>query len=316
MNPKYQLLLARLKDHLAARGLSPRTIPDYLHNVEIFLNYLEEIGITEIEEVDRHIMADYQVKLLDHTYRGKPIGAKAKTRRLTTVKGFFQYLIKSGVVTSDPTVDVELPKTPKYLPRNILTKKEMGKLLEIPNLNTPLGIRDRAIMEVFYSTGIRVSELCNLALNDVDTVRGELRVNQGKNAKDRVVPLGEVACDYLERYLRKSRPKLAPRPDQNTLFVSKNGRKIHYTNLSLFISNYAQKAGIKKKISTHNLRHTCASHLLQGKADIRHIQEILGHRSLATTQIYTKVEIADLKKVHRQSHPREKREVPVNDGWY
>jgi integrase/recombinase XerD len=169
-------------------------------------------------------------------------------------------------------------------------------------------------LEVFYSTGIRASELCNLRLNDIDLVRGELRVNQGKNAKDRVVPLGDIACDYLVAYLQIARPKLMPQ-DQ-TLFVTYHGKRFWYTGVSALVAGYAKKAGIKKQIACHSLRHTCATHLLHGKADIRYIQEMLGHTSLATTQRYTKVEITDLKKVHHRCHPREQKEVNVNDGWH
>jgi integrase/recombinase XerD len=313
LNPNFQILAARFNEYMQTRAFSNRTIPDYLHNVELFLNYLQEIGIEELTQVDRQALADYQLRLMDQTFRGKPIGTATRLRRLTTIRCFFHFLQKEGVIAADPTADLELPKRPKTLPKNILTKKEVGKLLEVPDLQTPLGLRNRAILEVFYSTGIRVSELCNLTLNDIDILRGELRVNQGKNAKDRIVPLGEVACDYLELYLRSARKKLAS--SDSILFVTKNGRRFHYTNLSYLITRLGKQAGLKKPIASHSLRHTCATHLLQGRADIRHIQAILGHASLATTQIYTKVEIADLKKVHRRCHPRENKEVPVNDGW-
>jgi integrase/recombinase XerD len=315
MVPQYETLLAKFEEYMQSRGFSARTVPDYLHNVKLFLEYLEGVGVMAIGEVDRALVADYQIRLLDQTYRDKPISSVTKLRRLSIVRCFCGYLVKSGVLAADPTADLELPKRPKKLPKDILTKKEMGKLLEAPDLKTPLGIRDRAILEVFYSTGIRASELCNLTLHDIDLANGELRVTQGKNAKDRVVPLGEVACDYLELYLRKARKELAASSGQTILFVTKNGKKFRYTTLSFLITRLGQRAGLKKHIASHNLRHTCASHLLQGKADIRYIQEILGHRSLATTQIYTKVEIADLKKVHRHCHPRERKEVPVNDGW-
>jgi integrase/recombinase XerD len=314
MIPQYGTLLVKFEEYMQAREFSQRTITDYRHDVRVFLEYLEEIGVTAIGEVDRAIVADYQLRLLDQTYRDKPISTVTRLKRLTTLRCFCSYLIRCGRIAADPTVDLELPKRPKTLPKNILTKKEMGKLLELPDLSTPFGIRDRAIMEVFYSTGIRVSELCDLTLNDIDLVRGELRVNQGKNAKDRVVPLGEVACDYLNFYLRNARKRLAS-SGQSLLFVTKNGKRFHFTDLSHLISRYGQKAGLKKRIACHSLRHTCATHLLQGKADIRYIQELLGHASLATTQIYTKVEIADLKKVHHRCHPREQKEVPVNDGW-
>lgn len=307
-------MLIRFKENLKARGFSGRSIPDYLYNVGRFLDYLTEIGVREMNEVDYQTLADYQVRLLDETYRGKPIGTTSKLRRLSTVRCFFQFLLKSGAVASDPTVDLDLPKRPKSLPKNILTRREMGKLLGVPNLDNPLGLRDRTILEVFYSTGIRVSELCNLTIHDVDTNRGELRVNHGKRGKDRIVPLGEVACDYLNLYLRNSRRRLAD-PFQTALFVTKNGKPFERTTMSHLMIRYGEKARLKKRIGCHSLRHTCASHLLQGKANIRHIQEILGHASLATTQVYTKVEIADLKRVHHRCHPREQRGIPVNDGW-
>lgn len=315
MADKFDRLLAGYNEHLQARGFSPRTVPEYIRNVERFLAYLKELNIYDITEVNQRIMAAYQVSLLEEKYRDRPISTVTKLRRLSTVRSFFQYLVKTGVVTFDPTADLDLPKRHKSLPKNILTKKEMAKLLSLPDLSTPLGIRDRAILETLYSTGIRASELCNLKLVDVDTARGELRVTKGKNAKDRVVPIGEIACDYIELYLAKARRFLAP-ASQPILFVTKSGKKFHYTTLSHLVIRYGKKAGLKKQISAHSLRHTCASHLLKGKADIRYIQEILGHASLATTQVYTKVEINDLKKVHHRCHPREKKEVPINDGWY
>jgi integrase/recombinase XerD len=314
MVPQYETLLIKFEEYMQSRGFSARTVPDYLHNVKLFLEYLEGVGVMAIGEVDRALVADYQIRLLDQTYRDKPISSVTKLRRLSTVRCFCGYLVKSGVLAADPTADLELPKRPKSLPKNIPTKKEMGKLLALPDLSTPLGIRNRAILEVFYSNGIRVSELCNLRLKDIDTYQGELRVDQGKNAKDRVIPLGEVACDYVDLYLREARPKLAA-AGQTTLFVTKNGRPFRYTTLSYLISCWGRKAGLSKPIASHSLRHACATHLLLGKADIRYIQEILGHASLATTQIYTKVEIADLKKVHQRCHPRERREVPINEGW-
>lgn len=225
---------------------------------------------------------------------------------------FFQYLTRFDLALFDPAADLALPKRPRQLPRNILSKKEMGALLSRPNLEKPLGLRDRAILEVFYATGIRVSELANLTINDLDLSAGELRINQGKNKKDRIVPLGEMACDFLEIYLHEARPRLAPAA-QPILFVSKNGLKFHPTTLSHLIINYGRKVGLKKGISPHALRHTCATHLLQGKADIRHIQSILGHEHLSSTQIYTRVEITDLKDVLKRCHPRERKEIETDD---
>jgi len=314
MNLEHQLLYHRFHEYLKARGFSGRTIPDYLGYTERFLTYLEELQITEIKDVNLALMNDYQIRLLEYQHRGKPVTNTTRKRALVAIRSFFKCLIKLDLIGHDPTDGLELPKCPKTLPRNILTKKEIAKLLEAPEMDSPLGIRDRTILEVFYSTGIRASELCNLQLNDIDLVRGELRVNQGKNSKDRVVPLGEVACDYLAVYLQIARTKLTPQ-DQ-TLFVTCHGKRFYYTGVSALVAGYARKAGIKKRIACHSLRHTCATHLLHGKADIRYIQEMLGHTSLATTQLYTKVEITDLKKVHHRCHPREQKEVNVNDGWH
>jgi integrase/recombinase XerD len=293
-------------------GFSGRTIPDYVHNVKLFLDFLTELRIQTITEVDRRVILDYQARVYLQTFKGKSISPATQRARLTGVKAFYQYLLKTGQAFYDPTADLELPKRPDQLPKGILSKKEIGELLSKPNLETSLGLRDRAILEVFYSTGIRVSELCNLTMNDLDLSAGELRVNRGKNAKDRIVPLGEMACDFLNIYLHEARLKLAA-PDQPILFVSKNGRKFHPTTLSHLITNCGKKAGLKKEISPHSIRHTCATHLLKGKADIRQIQRLLGHTSIASTQIYTRVEITDLKQVLKRCHPREKKEIETND---
>jgi integrase/recombinase XerD len=308
---KLDFLLLKFTEHMKVIGFSERSIPDYIHNVKLFLHYLKELKIENIAEVDRRVIQDYQARVYLETTRGKPLAPKTQHKRLGCVQTFFQYLTKSGYALYDPSADLELPKLPRQLPRNILNKKEIGALLSKPNLETPLGIRDRAYLEVFYATGIRVSELCSLKLADLDLSRGELRINQGKGKKDRIVPLGEVACDYLEFYLAEARPKLAPTGEQ-ILFVSKNGRKMHYTTVSKLTSKYGQKAGVNKSVSPHSLRHTCATHLLKGKADIRQIQELLGHENLASTQIYTRVEITDLKQVLKRCHPRERREIETD----
>lgn len=309
---KLDVLLLKFTEHMKVIGFSERTIPDYVYNVKRFLEYLKELKIENIAGVDRRVIQDYQARVYLETNRGKPLAPKSQHKRLGCVQTFFQYLTKSGYTLYDPSADLDLPKLPRQLPKNILSKKEIGALLSKPNLDKPLGIRDRAYLEVFYSTGIRVSELCSLTLADLDLSRGELRVNQGKGKKDRLVPLGELACDYLELYLNEVRPKLAP-PDQQLLFVTKDGRKIHYTTVSKLVSRYGKKAGLKKSVSPHGLRHTCATHLLKGKAGIRQIQELLGHENLSSTQVYTKVEITDLKNVLKRCHPRERREIETNE---
>ena len=296
---------------MKTNGFSENSIPDYIRNVNYFFDYLKEIGISNVAEVDRRTVSGYREWIYGQTFKGKPLSAVTRKKRLSCLKTFYRYLLKAEAVLCDPASDMELPKVGDQLPRNILSKKEIGELLNAPDLETVLGIRDRALLEVFYSTGIRVSELCGLKLEDMDMRNMELKV-RGKGEKERIVPLGEMVCDYLDMYLKESRSKLAD-SEQNILFVSKNGRKFHYTNVCHLVSDYGKTAGIKKRVSPHALRHTCGTHLLKGKADIRQIQKILGHSSIATTQLYTRVDITDLKKVLKRCHPRERREIDTKD---
>jgi integrase/recombinase XerD len=310
---KLDILQLKFIESLKAANYSPRSIRLYGNCAKPFLGFLRELGITNIAEVDRRIIQDYQTRVYLSTYKGKPLAPSTQKGRLTYVRVFFQYLLKTGQVLYDPTGSITMPKQPSELPRGILSKKEIGRLLAVPNLETPLGIRDRAIMELLYATGIRASELCSLTLYDIDLNEGELRVNQGKGGKDRVIPLGEVACDYLEIYLNEARPKLAP-TGSNQLFLSRNGRKLDYSYLGYLVRKYSRKARLEKRTTPHALRHTCATHLLKGKADIRQIQKILGHSSLLTTQRYTKVEIGDLKRVIKKCHPRERKEIETHEA--
>lgn len=308
---KLEFWLLKFTEYMKRSGFSETSIPDYLRNVGYFFDYLKELGINNVAEADRRVVSDYQTRVCLQTHRGKALAHTTQRKRLACLKTFYRYLLKAEAVILDPTCDMELPKVRDQLPRDILTKHEIGKLFSAPNLETPFGIRDRAILEVFYSTGIRVSELCGLTLAALDLRNGELRVT-GKGDKERIVPLGEVVCDYLEFYLAESRPRLAP-TDQKILFVTKNGRKFHYTGVSCLVRRYRRQAGLIKKATPHCLRHTCATHLLKGKADIRQIQKILGHASIATTQRYTRVEITDLKKVLKRCHPRERREIETTE---
>ena len=307
---KLDALLVKFQERLKTIGFSDRSVPTYVQNVRYFLDYVKSLGIPNIAEVDRKVIQDYQVRVYLTTYRGKPLAPATQHLRLAAVRTFYRFLLKEGLVLYDPTVNLDLPKTGKLLPRNILSKKDIGTLFSRPNLKTPRGVRDRAIMEVLYSTGLRATELCNLTLNDLDLREGELRV-KGKGGKDRIVPLGEVASTFLELYLREARPKLATSQEQ-LLFLNQSGSQLTRAYLYCVIKRYAQKAGLKG-VGTHTFRHTCATHLLKGKADIRQIQKILGHASLSTTQRYTKVEIGDLKRVLKRCHPREKGEIQADE---
>lgn len=308
---KLDSLLLKFTEYLKINNFSPRTVESYTQNIRYFFDFLAELKIENISEADRRLLADYQARVYLSAHRGKPLAAATQRGRMIAVRHFYQYLLKAGIVLHDPTGKLDLPRIPKQLPKNILTKKEIGALLGMPKLTTARGIRDRAILELLYSTGIRASELINLTVHDLDLKNQELRINKGKGSKDRIVPLGETACDFLEMYLRESRPKFAP-SGQSLLFVNKSGRKLGRSHLHCLINRYAKQAGLATT-GPHALRHTCATHLLKGKADIRQIQELLGHACISSTQIYTRVEISDLKKVLKRYHPREKGEIETHE---
>jgi integrase/recombinase XerD len=223
---------------------------------------------------------------------------------LSAVRSFFRHLFKQGVLFHDPAASLEHPKHSQPLPRGILSDAHVLALLKAPDAKTPLGMRDRAILELLYTTGLRNTELRTLRITDVERDAAQIHVT-GKGTKDRVVPVGRIALNWLSLYLKEARPKLLGGKDRGLVFLSKNGRIITTLNLIDLVRKYGKKAGLPQEVTPHALRHTCATHLLRAGADIRSIQVLLGHSSLATTQIYTHVEIADLKKVHRAFHPRE-----------
>ncbi len=304
-----KLLLARFKEHLEMENYSPKTISDYLNQLQFFPRYLQTANLEELSQIDKEAIHQYQLYLYNNQAKGKSLSLETQYARLVPLKTFFRWLVKRGYFLYDPTTQLELPKRKKNLPRGIMTKREIYQLLSQPDADTILGLRDKAILELLYSTGIRNSELRNLTIYDADTSHGELRINQGKGRKDRIIPLGEIAAKYLETYLQVSRPLLVEQQKekkQNLLFISKNGQKITLANLLWLIEKYVQQARITKHITAHSFRHTCATHMLRGKSNLRYIQELLGHSSIATTQIYTRVEVSDLKREHKRCHPRER----------
>lgn len=303
----YPFWVERFKEYLEVRKYSRRTVPDYCTYVRRFFAYLEERGIRSLGEVSREVVQAYQTHLFTVKRKGKPLSVESQQHHLVALKAFFRFLVTHDYLLADPAADLELPRRKKGLPRGIMTQKEVVRILEQPDLATPLGLRDRAILELLYSSGIRNEELRTLSALDVDVGAGSVLIREGKNAKSRLVPLGEVAGSWVSRYLEASRPLLALDPEEKRLFVSKNGRPMTSSNLIVMVKKYVRKAQVKKAVTPHAFRHTCATHLLKGKADLRYIQELLGHASVATTQIYTKVEVSDLRRVHQRCHPRERK---------
>ena len=297
----------KYREHLTILNYSLNTVKGHVFYLNRFFRYLREMGIEEIAAVTKDASRDYQTHLYEEiNFKGQPNSVSYQNSNLKAVKSFFRFLCENNYIVSDPSKDISYAKTPKRLPRSILTQGEMKKLIHAPNTKTVIGYRDRTILEVLYSTGIRKEEINNLLLVDVDYNDGFIRVNAGKGRKDRVVPLGKIACRYLENYIKGVRPELIKDPYNNHLFLSLKGNKLSKNMVWEIVKGYTKKAKLKKTVSPHTFRHTCATLMLRNKANIRHIQELLGHASLDSTQIYASVSITDLKEVHSKCHPREK----------
>ncbi len=280
----------------------------YSSHLRRFFSYLKEMGVTELSAVTKDHVRGYQTYFHERlTPEGQPHAVATQNLALMAVKTFFRLMREEEYLASDPARDIPFAKQPQRLPASILTSKEARKVLEAPDLVTAMGYRDRAVLELLYSTGMRTSEVGALKLQDVDTNGGYARVNQGKGGKDRVVPLGRIASRYLENYIRSVRPLLVRKDPTNPyLFITLRGSRFGADVIWLMVKRCARKAGISRNIYPHTFRHTCATLMLKNNANIRHIQEMLGHASLDTTQIYVSVTIQDLKAVHRKCHPRER----------
>jgi integrase/recombinase XerD len=234
--------------------------------------------------------------------RKKDLSAKTIVRNLSAIRTFFRFLNQEGILDTNPVEDFESPKVAKTLPE-ILTLKEIEQILEQPNLQTPLGIRDRAMLEMLYATGMRVSELIHLPTHQVNLEAGFV-ILYGKGSKERIVPLGSEAMKWVHLYLRESRGILEKGKENSVLFINRSGRGMSRQRFWKNLKDYARKAGLRKRITPHLLRHSFASHLLERGADLRSVQMMLGHVDISTTQIYTHVTGERLKKIHQRFHPR------------
>lgn len=301
LSAKSERLLRLFEDELEVR-FAERTVPQYVQQLRAFLGWLDERGV-ELQEVRTNDLAAFQSELLVWKGRGgRTYAAETQRGYLSAVRSFFRFLYRRGYLLSDPSASLELPRVERKLPRTILTEEEARRILEVANEKTPLGLRDRAILETLYGSGIRVSELAQLTAWDVDTEERALRIVQGKGRRDRHVPLTRAAAEAIEAYLVSGRPKLEQR--SRYLFLSDTGGFMHRAVLSRLVARYAAKAKVDKHVTCHTFRHSMATHLLKGRADIRHIQAILGHARLSSTERYTHVEITDLKEVVERAHPR------------
>lgn len=304
MSVRSRRLVSLYGQDLDAR-FAERTAHEYVACARSFVAWLQARGI-ELAEVRTEDLLAYQSGLYAaRKSDGRPYAVASQAQYLIVVKSLFRFLYRRNFILQDPAAAVELPRQEERLPRVILTKEEVLRILGAASKGTtPKALRDRAIVETFYATGIRVSELSKLTPYDVDTAERTVRILLGKGRKDRHVPLTRAAAAAIDTYLAKGRPALVTGSQSPYLFVSTRGGYFHRGHVSDVVRRCAARAGIRKHVTCHTLRHAVATHLLKGGADIRHIQVFLGHRSLRSTERYTRVELSDLRDVIRRAHPR------------
>ena len=284
-------------DHLRVeRALSPRTLEAYARDLAKLCVLCEASGITSPGEIDATVVSTYLVEL-----GRQGLGARSATRHLSAVRGFSKFLLRERAISADPAALVERPRTSRKLPK-VLSVEEIGRILEAPDDRSFRGLRDRAMLHVMYAAGLRVSEVVGLKIADVDRKQGVVFAF-GKGSKRRIVPLGEPALDALDAYLavRKDHPRAAMTP---ALFLSPRGKPLTRQGVWKLLGAYARGVGVTKPSSPHKLRHSFATHLLEGGADLRSVQALLGHADITTTEIYTHLTDDHVRTVYRRSHPR------------
>jgi len=300
-------------DHLRALNYSEGTIEGRQDALKFFLGWCAERDLRQAGQITRPILETYQQWLWRYTRsNGKRLGWSTQRGKLGAIKDWFRWLTKQNVILHNPAGELEMPRMEKRLPTTALTLRQVDALLAVPNITDPLGVRDRAMLELFYSCGLRRAELCHLEMADLNAERRTLTIRRGKGKKDRVVPVGLRAIAWLERYLREVRPRLCLDTRTPALFLTGYGEAFNPDVVSRMVSGWHEEAGLRG--SCHLLRHTCATHMLEGGADIRYIQQLLGHEKLETTAIYTEVTIRQLQEVHARCHPAARLNSDLNEA--
>jgi len=318
MNP----LLELYQQHLHARHLTPLTVKHIIQHIERFLAWA---GVPDIRDVTFRQLHDYHDHLAKRvSIYGRPAGAGYRHAQIHAVINLYRFLKLRKKIVINPFEAFPKLRKPHRLPKGVITNDQVMRWLRSPDLSTPTGFRDRAIIEVLYSCGLRGIELCNLTAYDIDPKDHTARVNQGKGKKDRVVPIGKVALGYVAEYLANVRPLLLARNRSRAagdrLFLSDAGTALRSEVLRRILMRHRRAASLPESVTVHSLRHACATEMLRGGASVRHVQEMLGHAHLSTTQIYTRVIPSDLQRVHKATAPSERRrvlDVPAFElhGW-
>ena len=279
------------------RGLSENTIASYGIDLKLFLEYLRENEIPSFKQVNKEVIVNYMQAEKNNNKANSSI-----LRSVSSLRKFFLYLAQEKIIEKDPMLLIDTPKKKQHLPQ-VLTKEEVEKLLHSPNTGQVLGLRDRAMLELMYATGLRISEIINLKLEDLHLTMGTLQT-LGKGHKERIVPVGDEAIKWINRYLEEARPKLLKQKRSNYLFLNFHGNNLTRQGVWKNLKAEVRKAGIQKNITPHTLRHSFATHILENGADLRIVQELLGHADISTTQIYTHLSNKQLADIYNRAHPR------------
>jgi integrase/recombinase XerD len=297
-------LLEKHLDHLRVREYSGYTVKNRRVHIGFFLDWCRERGIAEPVEVTRSVLESYQRHVFHYRKKnGEPLGFNGQHDRIMPLRVWFKWMARQHHILHNPASEIELPRLGMRLPKAVLTAAEAEQILQQPDIHDVLGLRDRAIMETLYTTGMRRLELVNLKLWDLDIERATVTIRQGKGKKDRIIPLGDRTALWVRKYLGESRPQLVSEPDDHVVFLSNAGESFSLDYLTEMVRGYVDAANIGKRGACHLFRHTMATLILEGGADIRFIQAMLGHADLKTTQIYTHVAVRQLQEIHRATHP-------------
>ena len=291
-------LLTKYTRHLELeRSISPLTVRNYTSDIKGFLDFLSKNSVDSLDKVNRDIMRSYLGSLHE-----EGIARSSINRKLSALRSFYRYLAHEKLIKVDPLATLSAPKLEKRLP-TFLNTKDVQRLIESPDASTPQGMRDRAMLELLYAAGLRVSEIVNLNLEDVDLSSHQVRI-WGKGSKERMGLIGKPARKALKQYLNDSRIKLQSDKETNAIFLNRFGGRMSERSVQRIIRKYAKKAGIDMRIFPHIMRHTFATHLLDGGADLRVVQDLLGHSKLSSTQVYTHVTQSQIRRTYLAAHPR------------
>jgi len=297
-------------NHLQTIGRSPRTIQNARYELRTFCRYLDQEKILDLEYLNQEVLEDYQQDLaFSLTAKGRLLGLCSQLQRLGVIKGFTRFLKHKDYVVHDAGQNLKLPRKPQRLPKAILSIEEMQQLLKAPDSKTNRGYRNRIILEILYDTAVRRAELSHIKISNLDLESGFIHIQSGKGQKDRVVPLSKRVCELVQNYILMVRPRFLGSKKNDYLILNRFGQNMDGRGIWSVVKRCVKESGLRKEITTHTFRHTCVTHMLRNGAPIRHLQEMLGHESLESTQVYTRVTINDLKEVHAKYHPSEKLKV-------